>query len=416
MLAKDGAFASGWKGLDYGAGFGRIGSLLLSKGTPDQLDLADAWTKSIDYLKRGRFQNRIIEVPEILSADDLRANAYDLIFSFSVFTHLSPDVFWQNLSVLFKALKPGGKLYITLRHGDFVRANYANIAEKVERELASSGCWFHPTKGNLGKAAVFGESVVTEAHFRERAARELGSVRYLGKLPGQMQHLYSVTCEAANTVVPERYHPLMPRATHAALASMIEKGFDIGIGAYTYGAPTVRWSPAQKQRYRLSIGKFCAIAEGVTIYVGTQGRHPTDFLSSYPIGMIFGPFQGPFERSGAHEGDLSVKIGNDVWIGRNAQIMSGVTVADGAVIGAGAIVTDDVPPYAIALGAPARPDRYRFSDDQIRKLIQLKWWDYPDAILRKHLDLFRTKNIDRAIEVLSREVAERRDQSSDAHE
>jgi virginiamycin A acetyltransferase len=88
--------------------------------------------------------------------------------------------------------------------------------------------------------------------------------------------------------------------------------------------------------------------------------------------MIFGPFQGPGEPSGAHEGDLSVKIGNDVWMGRNAQIMAGVTIGDGAVIGAGAIVTDNVPPYAIALGVPARPARCRFSDDQIRKLVQLR--------------------------------------------
>ena len=329
------------------------------------------------------------------------------------FTHLSPNVFWKNFAVLFRALKPGGKLYITLRHGDFVQANYANIAEEVGCQLASAGFWFQPTKGNFGDAPVFGESVVTEKHFRQRAERELGSVRYLGKVPGQMQHLYSVTCEERNTMAPERYHPLMPRATHAALASMIEQGFDISIGAYTYGVPSVRWNPAQKQRYRLSIGKFCSIAEGVTIYVGTQGRHPTDFLSCYPIGLLFGPFEGPGERSVAHQGNLGVVIGNDVWIGRNVQIQAGVTIGDGAVIGAGAIVTDDVPPYAIALGVPAKPSRYRFSDEQICKLVQLRWWDFPDDVLRKHLDLFRTKDIDRVIEALSRELAEVRAQAEE---
>ena len=70
-------------------------------------------------------------------------------------------------------------------------------------------------------------------------------------------------------------------------------------------------------------------------------------------------------------------IGNDVWIGRNAVIKDGVTVGDGAIIGTSAVVTKDVPPYAIVVGVPARIIRYRFSPEIIEALLELRWWDLP---------------------------------------
>ena len=72
-----------------------------------------------------------------------------------------------------------------------------------------------------------------------------------------------------------------------------------------------------------------------------------------------------------------VKINNDVYIGLNAIIMPGVTIGDGAVVGAGAVVTKDVPPYAIVAGVPAKVVKYRFEQPVIDKLLELKWWDYP---------------------------------------
>ncbi|WP_318011557.1 CatB-related O-acetyltransferase [Mesorhizobium sp. CO1-1-9] len=81
-------------------------------------------------------------------------------------------------------------------------------------------------------------------------------------------------------------------------------------------------------------------------------------------------------------GDLSVEgpteIGNDVWIGLRAVIMPGITIGDGAIIGAGSIVTKDVAPYAIVAGNPARLLRYRFTDDQIASLLAIRWWDWND--------------------------------------
>ena len=81
-------------------------------------------------------------------------------------------------------------------------------------------------------------------------------------------------------------------------------------------------------------------------------------------------------------------IGNDVWIGRNAIILPGNTIGDGAIIAAGAVVTHDVPPYTIVGGVPARPIRKRFSDDIIEKLLEIKWWDWPEEKIVENFEYF----------------------------
>lgn len=81
-------------------------------------------------------------------------------------------------------------------------------------------------------------------------------------------------------------------------------------------------------------------------------------------------------------------IGNDVWIGANAIILQGVTIGDGAIIAAGAVVTKDVPPYAIVGGVPAKVIKYRFSDEVILKLLQIKWWDKPEEWIIQKLEKF----------------------------
>ena len=88
-----------------------------------------------------------------------------------------------------------------------------------------------------------------------------------------------------------------------------------------------------------------------------------------------------------------VIIGNDVWIGSHALILGGVKIGDGAVIGAGAVVTKDVPPYAVVGGVPARIIKYRFSQEIIDKLLEIKWWNLPENILKENIKLFQTDNI-----------------------
>jgi virginiamycin A acetyltransferase len=126
---------------------------------------------------------------------------------------------------------------------------------------------------------------------------------------------------------------------------------------------------------KLIIGKFCAIATGVK-FIMNGANHRTAGLSTYPF-PIFGSgwMQG-------YAGELDfpnrghTTIGNDVWIGYAALIMPGITIGDGAIIGARAVVTRDVAPYAIVAGNPAREIRRRFDEATITRLLELRWWDW----------------------------------------
>ncbi|MDA9347790.1 hypothetical protein N9Q87_00710 [Porticoccaceae bacterium] len=117
-----------------------------------------------------------------------------------------------------------------------------------------------------------------------------------------------------------------------------------------------------------TIGCFCSIASNARIGVG---KHPTDRMSSHPVfynklGRSDNNFYEEYER---------VVIGSDVWIGVNVIVLDGVNIGHGAVIGAGAVVTKDVPNYAISVGVPAKVKDYRFSSDKIDWLISSEWWD-----------------------------------------
>lgn len=126
------------------------------------------------------------------------------------------------------------------------------------------------------------------------------------------------------------------------------------------------------------IGRFCSIANLCTI--GAQ-QHRIDGLSSFPFQRL-GPVEKEFETS-------PTVIGNDVWVGCNAVVMGGVTVGDGAVIGAGAVVTKDVAPYSVVVGSPARHIRFRIDKELIPELLEHRWWDLPIETVKKlpHLDV-----------------------------
>ena len=92
-------------------------------------------------------------------------------------------------------------------------------------------------------------------------------------------------------------------------------------------------------------------------------------------------------------------IGNDVWVGFGATILSGVTIGDGAVIGARALVAKDVPPYAIVGGVPAKVIKYRFDDATIGRLLKLKWWNCKEKKIRKHVDKLCSNNVEELLDV-----------------
>jgi virginiamycin A acetyltransferase len=126
---------------------------------------------------------------------------------------------------------------------------------------------------------------------------------------------------------------------------------------------------------QLRIGKFCAIASGVE-FILNGGNHLVDALSSYPFSIFGNGWEHAMEgRQFPSKGDIT--IGNDVWLGYRSVILAGVTIGDGAIVGAYSVVTKDVPPYTIVAGNPAKEIRRRFSDADIERLLEMKWWDWP---------------------------------------
>jgi virginiamycin A acetyltransferase len=135
---------------------------------------------------------------------------------------------------------------------------------------------------------------------------------------------------------------------------------------------------------RLIIGKYCSIAAEAT-FIMNGGNHMTTWLTTYPF-PIFGhgwalaePPQWP------HRGDT--RVGNDVWIGHRATIMPGVTIGDGAIVATGAVVTRDVPPYAIVGGNPAAVLRSRFDPATVERLRAIAWWDWDPVKVTRNVRL-----------------------------
>ena len=165
------------------------------------------------------------------------------------------------------------------------------------------------------------------------------------------------------------------------------------IGAYTYGAENLKiksWGNETSNK-KLVVGKFCSLAGNIQVYLG--GNHRTNLVTTYPFGSRH---TNVFNRckpwTGISKGD--VIIGNDVWISENVVIMSGVTIGDGAVIANNSHVVKDVEPYSIVGGNPAKLIRYRFTTDQIKKLLEIKWWYWDDEKINKYSPLLCNENID----------------------
>ena len=144
---------------------------------------------------------------------------------------------------------------------------------------------------------------------------------------------------------------------------------------------------------RLKIGKFCSIACGAK-FLFTSANHSLRSLSTYPFPIFFeewGLDAKDIRQAWDKRGDIV--IGNDVWIGFEAVILSGVTVGDGAIIGSRTVVTKDVPPYTIVGGAPARPIRRRFEDAVIEKLEALRWWDWDEEAIRRAIPAIQSGDL-----------------------
>jgi virginiamycin A acetyltransferase len=146
---------------------------------------------------------------------------------------------------------------------------------------------------------------------------------------------------------------------------------------------------------RLVIGRFCSIACGAK-FLFTSANHTLKSLSTYPFPIFFEEWDlDKNDVTDAWDNKGDIIIGNDVWIGYEAVILSGVHIGDGAIIGAKAVVTKDVPAYTVVGGVPAKEIKKRFDEDTINKLQKLQWWNLSIDRIRQVLPCIMSGEIDK---------------------
>ena len=192
-----------------------------------------------------------------------------------------------------------------------------------------------------------------------------------------------------------------PKESVAELPAMInkkenmqKKKYTTEIGKYSYGQLCCDHICIK------SIGAFCSIAKGVRVVP----NHPMEYITTHPLlyaGRNYEAMKEDYtdykERCfyfpGVQPRDVKkvnkrITIGNDVWLGENVVITNGANIGNGVIAGAGAVITRDVPDYAVVVGVPARIIRYRYTPEQIEKLNKIAWWDWPDEVIRERYDDF----------------------------
>jgi len=143
---------------------------------------------------------------------------------------------------------------------------------------------------------------------------------------------------------------------------------------------------------RLVIGKFCSIARGVK-FLMNGGNHTLSSLSTYPFPVFAEEWDETAPVTDAWDNHGDIVIGSDVWIGFEAVILAGVTIGHGAIVGTRALVTRDVPPFAIVGGVPAKTIKYRFNDDTRARLLEVAWWNRSPDWIAAHLGAIRSGDV-----------------------
>jgi len=183
--------------------------------------------------------------------------------------------------------------------------------------------------------------------------------------------------------------PKKPPATREQFSNPL-----FSIGKHTYGKPDIR---TYGDNTRLTIGRFCSISSKVTIILG--GNHRIDWVTTYPFPALSSEWPEARAISGHPESKGDLTIGHDVWIGHGATILSGLTIGSGAVIGACSVVNQDIPPYGIVAGNPARLLRTRFDQETCNALLEMSWWNWPEDTIKKHMELLCSNRIHELLKV-----------------
>lgn len=183
----------------------------------------------------------------------------------------------------------------------------------------------------------------------------------------------------------------LPNYNRLCFLKNVIKNQNIEVGDYTYYDDFENVENFEKNvKYlfdfvgdKLIIGKFCMIASDVT-FIMNGANHLSDAISTFPF-AIFGHDWSDAMEGKSYPSKGNTVIGNDVWIGYGVTIMPGVNIGDGAIIATKSVVTKDIAPYSIVGGNPAKEIRKRFSGEEIEKLLDLQWWDWPIEMITENV-------------------------------
>ena len=170
----------------------------------------------------------------------------------------------------------------------------------------------------------------------------------------------------------------------------------VGIG--TYGEKNVtKVFQEQFPHTQVIIGNFCSLATNIKIYCG-HGYHDSSWVSTYPFGHVHHNIFG-HDKINLGKTNGNVIIGNDVWIGDNVMIMSGVKIGDGAIIATNSHVVKDVDDYAIVGGNPAKLIKYRFDENTIKRLLEIRWWEWSVDKINNNKRLLNSDNVNEFLNI-----------------
>ncbi|MFJ2739511.1 CatB-related O-acetyltransferase [Streptomyces sp. NPDC087440] len=206
---------------------------------------------------------------------------------------------------------------------------------------------------------------------------------------------------------PSTLHP-MPGHPRVVLLKPLVQSELIDVGEYSYyddpDDATAFETKNVLHHYgpdRLRIGKFCAIATGVRFIMG-GANHRMDGPSTFPFSTMGGAW-GPnvdLLMDLPQRGDTV--LGNDVWLGYGVTVMPGVRIGHGAIVAAGSVVVSDVPDYGIVGGNPAKLIRKRFSEEDVKRLVEIAWWDWPVELITEHVRVIMAGTVDELAAVAPR--------------
>jgi virginiamycin A acetyltransferase len=152
----------------------------------------------------------------------------------------------------------------------------------------------------------------------------------------------------------------------------------------------ITWS----DEYKINVGKYNSIGRDCNFFLHANHRPDWVTTSSQLLGPVTNEIADLHMTMGhpACKGDITIE--NDVWIGANSTIMSGVTIHNGAIVAAGSVVTKDVPPYAIVAGNPGKIVKFRFTEEQIKNLLEISWWDWNEDRIKESAMTLWSRDID----------------------